>query len=46
MSSNGIMLRTDVNGISKMGRATRGVRIMNLQNGDAWPRWRCSPMKT
>jgi DNA gyrase subunit A len=35
MSSNGIMLRTDVNGISKMGRATRGVRIMNLQNGDA-----------
>ena len=35
MSSSGIILRTDVNGISKMGRPTRGVRIMNLQEGDS-----------
>jgi len=35
MSSSGIVLRTDVNGISKMGRATRGVRLMNLQEGAA-----------
>lgn len=34
MTSHGIVLRTPVHGISRMGRATRGVRIVNLQNGD------------
>lgn len=34
MTSNGIVLRTPVHGISKMGRATRGVRIVNLQGDD------------
>ncbi len=35
MTSNGIVLRTPVHGISRMGRATRGVRIVNLQNDDS-----------
>jgi DNA gyrase subunit A len=34
ISANGILLRTTVEGISQMGRATRGVRIVNLQEGD------------
>jgi DNA gyrase subunit A len=35
MTANGIMLRTSVAGISKMGRSTRGVRVVNLQDGDS-----------
>ncbi|MCB0111817.1 MAG: hypothetical protein KDE53_38095, partial [Caldilineaceae bacterium] len=35
MTSNGIVLRTAVHGISSMGRATRGVRIVNLQGDDS-----------
>lgn len=35
MTSNGIVLRTPVHGISRMGRATRGVRIVNLQADDS-----------
>ena len=34
MTSNGIVLRTSVSGISRMGRSTRGVRIVNLLEGD------------
>lgn len=34
MTSNGIVLRTQVRGISRFGRMTRGVRIVNLQDGD------------
>ncbi len=34
MTSNGLVLRTAVNGIRSMGRSTRGVRIVNLQEGD------------
>ena len=34
MTSNGIVMRTPVHGISRMGRATRGVRIVNLQDDD------------
>jgi DNA gyrase subunit A len=34
MTSNGIVLRTKVRGISRFGRMTRGVRIVNLQDGD------------
>jgi DNA gyrase subunit A len=34
MTSNGIVLRTQVSGISRMGRMTRGVRIVNLVEGD------------
>lgn len=35
MTANGIVLRTAVSGISKMGRSTRGVRVVNLQEGDS-----------
>ncbi len=35
ISANGVVLRTKVQQISQMGRATRGVRMMNLQPGDA-----------
>ena len=34
ISNNGIILRVDVDAIKKAGRATRGVRIMNLEKGD------------
>ena len=34
ISGNGIMLRTAVSGISRIGRSTRGVRIVNLDKGD------------
>ena len=34
ITSNGIILRTLVEGISQMGRSTRGVRVVNLQKGD------------
>jgi DNA gyrase subunit A len=35
MTSHGIVMRTPVHGISRMGRATRGVRIVNLQGDDS-----------
>jgi DNA gyrase subunit A len=35
MTANGIVLRTGVAGISRMGRSTRGVRVVNLQEGDS-----------
>jgi hypothetical protein len=35
MTANGIVLRTSVAGISRMGRSTRGVRVVNLQEGDS-----------
>ena len=34
ISHNGIMLRIDVDDIKKAGRATRGVRIMNMDKAD------------
>jgi DNA gyrase subunit A len=34
MTSNGIALRTKVSGVSRFGRMTRGVRMVNLTNGD------------
>lgn len=34
ITSHGLMLRTSVAGISRMGRSTRGVRLVNLQDGD------------
>ena len=34
ITGNGIMLRTPVSGISQIGRLTRGVRIVNLDDGD------------
>ncbi|MCY4409588.1 MAG: DNA gyrase subunit A [Caldilineaceae bacterium] len=34
ITGNGIMLRTPVTGISQIGRLTRGVRIVNLDEGD------------
>ncbi|MDQ1300782.1 MAG: gyrase subunit, partial [Chloroflexota bacterium] len=34
ITSNGIALRTSVAAISQMGRMTRGVRIVNLDDGD------------
>ncbi len=34
MSNNGIVLRLKVNGITISGRATRGVRLMDIHNGD------------
>ena len=35
ITSNGIVMRTPVAGVSQMGRSTRGVRIVNLQDGDS-----------
>jgi DNA gyrase subunit A len=35
ISSNGVVLRTGVKDIPKSGRATRGVRLMNLQDEDS-----------
>ena len=35
MTSQGIVLRTEVRGISQMGRATRGVRIVKMPEVDA-----------
>ncbi len=35
ISNNGIMLRIDVDAIKKAGRATRGVRIMNMGKTDS-----------
>jgi DNA gyrase subunit A len=35
ISSNGVVLRTKVKEISESGRATRGVKLMNLGNGDS-----------
>jgi DNA gyrase subunit A len=35
MTANGLVLRTEVSGISRMGRSTRGVRVVNLQEGDS-----------
>jgi DNA gyrase subunit A len=34
ISQNGMVQRTGVKGISRMGRATQGVRVMNLKKGD------------
>jgi DNA gyrase subunit A len=34
ISSNGVVLRTKVKQISQAGRATRGVRIMDIKDGD------------
>jgi DNA gyrase subunit A len=34
ITGNGIMLRTPVSGISQIGRPARGVRIVNLDDGD------------
>ena len=35
ITSNGIVLRTKVDGVSIRGRATRGVRVVNLDEGDS-----------
>ncbi len=35
ITSSGIVLRTMVSGISRMGRPTRGVRVVNLQKDDS-----------
>jgi DNA gyrase subunit A len=35
MTANGIVLRTAVSGISRYGRFSRGVRVVNLQEGDS-----------
>jgi DNA gyrase subunit A len=34
ISQNGMVQRTSVSGISRMGRPTQGVRVMNLRSGD------------
>jgi DNA gyrase subunit A len=34
ISQEGMVQRTSVRGISKMGRATQGVKVMNVRNGD------------
>jgi len=34
MSQNGIVIRTEVSGISVIGRNTQGVRLMKLEDGD------------
>jgi DNA gyrase subunit A len=35
MSTGGVVIRTKVKDIKVAGRATRGVRLMNLSEGDA-----------
>ncbi|MEW5867719.1 MAG: DNA gyrase subunit A [Chloroflexota bacterium] len=35
MSANGVILRTQVKDISQTGRATRGVKLIDLQSGDS-----------
>jgi DNA gyrase subunit A len=35
ISTNGIVMRTKAKSIAVLGRATRGVRVMHLQEGDA-----------
>lgn len=35
ISGDGVVTRTAVKGISKLGRSTQGVRIMNVVNGDS-----------
>ena len=35
ISSNGIVMRTQAEAIAQFGRATRGVRVMDLQKGDS-----------
>ncbi|MDH3942704.1 MAG: DNA gyrase subunit A [Anaerolineae bacterium] len=35
ISTNGVVIRTQVATIKQAGRATRGVRVMNLQEGDS-----------
>ena len=35
ISANGVVLRTKVKDVSQTGRATRGVTLMNLQEGDS-----------
>jgi DNA gyrase subunit A len=37
ISSNGIVLRLKVKEVKQAGRATRGVRMMRLQQGDSGP---------
>ena len=35
ISSNGIVMRTEAEAIASLGRATRGVRVMDMQEGDS-----------
>jgi DNA gyrase subunit A len=35
ISTNGIVMRTKANSIAQLGRATRGVRVMDMKDGDA-----------
>jgi DNA gyrase subunit A len=35
ISANGIVMRTNANAIAQFGRATRGVRVMDMQEGDS-----------
>ena len=34
ISEEGVIVRTPVKGISELGRATQGVRVMNINDGD------------
>ena len=34
ISQNGMVQRTSVSGISEMGRATQGVKVMNIKDDD------------
>ena len=35
ISANGIVMRTQADSIAQFGRATRGVRVMDMQEGDS-----------
>jgi DNA gyrase subunit A len=35
ISTNGVMIRMKVRDISQMGRSTRGVRVMDIDDGDS-----------
>jgi DNA gyrase subunit A len=35
ISANGVILRTNIGAIKQAGRATRGVKVVNLDKGDS-----------
>ena len=39
ISTSGVVIRTSVREIASQGRDATGVRVMNLDDGERWPRW-------
>ena len=45
ITNGGVLIRTRVSEIREMGRATQGVRLINLGEGESWPVWLKSKKK-